>query len=140
MFSLTQHSALRGGLWPHLPVFLPQHLRSIRQGAAVSQNAGACGARACSCTTSRHETREVTSSQLGISDRVFAYLKHLILTKSGSFRSNNTHIGNDTAKWPERKTRFSDKALHSQVRQCMWHMIILLYNRGLGLHRGTVKI
>lgn len=69
---------------------------------AVSQNAGAW-AHACSCTTSKHETREVTSSQPGVSERVFAYLKHVIRTKSRSFRRNNTQVHNDTAKGPEEK-------------------------------------
>nr|KAF6457289.1 hypothetical protein HJG63_011803 [Rousettus aegyptiacus] len=97
-----KRSGLRGGLRPNLHVFLPQHLGSLGQVAAVSQNAGAW-AHACSCTTSKHETREVTSSQPGVSERVFAYLKHVIWTKSRSFRRNNTQVHNDTAKGPEEK-------------------------------------
>lgn len=72
---------------------------------AVSQDAGACRAYACSCSASGHETREVTSSQPGVSEQVFAYLKHLVLTKSGSFRRNNTQVRNDTAKGPGKKKK-----------------------------------
>lgn len=46
--------------------------------------------------------REVVSLQPGTPDQVLAYLEQFVPTKSGSFRGNNTHFGNDTAKGPEK--------------------------------------